>query len=258
MAKYHINDDGPAICRAGVRSCPVGGTHFDSLEEADSHYENILAEVHGGSFKKKNQPKATLKDFDSWHPDLSAPLPQEVKDFKTLKKMINIIRDSSGGSSKENIMDNFNNINTTRLIDYYMTAARTFNLVDNNGPNNLVLTDYGKKYVQLTEKDQHQMDKTMISSLWKAVENTNNDYYSDETFKRRIKCIKKLSESIGVDLEKDKDSYVSKRTQEIIDNGEKFTTPRRNINNFENSLEKTKEICPECFMDKRTCLCEDD
>lgn len=38
MSKYHLTNDGPRACTAIKRACPLGGEHFDTLEEAESVY----------------------------------------------------------------------------------------------------------------------------------------------------------------------------------------------------------------------------
>lgn len=43
--KYHLSDDGPAICRATIRNCPygaAGGDHFESLPEAEKAFADSL------------------------------------------------------------------------------------------------------------------------------------------------------------------------------------------------------------------------
>lgn len=45
MAKYHLNKDGlPAVCKAHVKPCPIGGEHFESKAEALEAAEDMLAE----------------------------------------------------------------------------------------------------------------------------------------------------------------------------------------------------------------------
>lgn len=77
--KFHITDDGPKECLAGVRSCPKGGEHYESFNEATNVYVKQLEGVHGNvkTFKKSlsndsavhEQPlnlyKLDFKDYDS-------------------------------------------------------------------------------------------------------------------------------------------------------------------------------------------------
>ncbi len=34
MSKYHLSDNGPAVCHASIRNCPIGGDHFVSKKDA--------------------------------------------------------------------------------------------------------------------------------------------------------------------------------------------------------------------------------
>lgn len=57
--KFHVTEDGPKKCNASKRPCPIGGEHFDSLEQAQKSYEKDM----GGSLLvkgKKNNPFSTL------------------------------------------------------------------------------------------------------------------------------------------------------------------------------------------------------
>lgn len=57
MTKYHIRDDGtPAICKAVVADCPIGGEHFDCPEKATNHFEEKMKNS-GKSFKVLNKGK---------------------------------------------------------------------------------------------------------------------------------------------------------------------------------------------------------
>ena len=49
MAKYHIGKNGPAVCRATVRDCPIGGeeVHFTNKTEAQTAYEKNLSKELG-------------------------------------------------------------------------------------------------------------------------------------------------------------------------------------------------------------------
>jgi hypothetical protein len=38
MAKYHISENGPAVCTANKRPCPIGGDHFSDMNEATKVY----------------------------------------------------------------------------------------------------------------------------------------------------------------------------------------------------------------------------
>jgi len=40
MKKFHITDDGPKECKANVRSCPIGGNHFESIDEAEDAFHS--------------------------------------------------------------------------------------------------------------------------------------------------------------------------------------------------------------------------
>lgn len=60
--KYHIDKNGkPALCRATVRNCPLGGeeSHFDTVEEAQSYAD----EVNKDKFGLMSELKST--DFDT-------------------------------------------------------------------------------------------------------------------------------------------------------------------------------------------------
>ena len=40
--KYHITEDGPKVCRAVKRACPVGGEHFDNAKDAETVYAAVM------------------------------------------------------------------------------------------------------------------------------------------------------------------------------------------------------------------------
>lgn len=42
MTKIHIGKNGPSICRAQEGKCPLGGEHFDSKEQAEKAFQQIL------------------------------------------------------------------------------------------------------------------------------------------------------------------------------------------------------------------------
>lgn len=37
--KYHLSENGPAPCRAAKKPCPIGGEHYNTLEEAEREYK---------------------------------------------------------------------------------------------------------------------------------------------------------------------------------------------------------------------------
>lgn len=47
MNKYHITDNGPAVCTASVRPCPIGGaeSHFTSKKAAQEAYEKKMSSL---------------------------------------------------------------------------------------------------------------------------------------------------------------------------------------------------------------------
>lgn len=47
--KYHIGKDGPAVCNATVRACPIGGEHFENERDAEATYAKKM----GGTFQVK-------------------------------------------------------------------------------------------------------------------------------------------------------------------------------------------------------------
>lgn len=64
MTKYHISHDGPAVCRAEVRDCPIGGDHYENYGRATVAYEKLLDETYGGPFVPLPKPK-TLPRLDA-------------------------------------------------------------------------------------------------------------------------------------------------------------------------------------------------
>lgn len=50
VKRYHLDENGPAECRASVRSCPVGGEHFDGIGDAVKAFEKKLS-VENGIFR---------------------------------------------------------------------------------------------------------------------------------------------------------------------------------------------------------------
>lgn len=57
MTKYHVSADGPAVCHAEVRSCPIGGEHFENYAQANREYEKQLEQTYGGPFVELSKPK---------------------------------------------------------------------------------------------------------------------------------------------------------------------------------------------------------
>lgn len=73
-AKWHINrrTNEPAECKATVRDCPVGGTHYDSKEDA---YKAIEKEYAADFAKKTNslsKAKAFLSKYGSADPEINS------------------------------------------------------------------------------------------------------------------------------------------------------------------------------------------
>ncbi len=74
MAKYHISENGPAVCTANKRPCPIGGDHFDSNEAAEEAFLKKLENNLGGNSLegvKKSDPDTTL----------STEIQKEFRDF---------------------------------------------------------------------------------------------------------------------------------------------------------------------------------
>lgn len=68
--KYHIGDNGPGLCEAFKRPCPVGGEHFSSLETAEVVFNEKMEREHGltsttSKLEQKNieEPEAN----EAWH-----------------------------------------------------------------------------------------------------------------------------------------------------------------------------------------------
>jgi hypothetical protein len=82
--KYHLSDDGPAVCRASVRSCPygvAGGDHFESLPEA----EKAFAESLGGDL---SEPLKKPKTYAPVRPEIPTLTLSSVQDIlSNLKKI---------------------------------------------------------------------------------------------------------------------------------------------------------------------------
>lgn len=82
--KYHLSDDGPAICRASVRSCPygaAGGDHFESLPEAEKAFADSL----GGDL---SEPLKKPKTYAPSRPDIEPLTLAGVQEILgTLKKL---------------------------------------------------------------------------------------------------------------------------------------------------------------------------
>lgn len=49
MTKYHLTEIGPKPCKANIRSCPVGGTHFSDPSTAQKEFETGLKKEFGAS-----------------------------------------------------------------------------------------------------------------------------------------------------------------------------------------------------------------
>lgn len=58
--KYHNGANGPAICKAEVRACPVGSEseHFSTEKEARTVYEENMAKTHGAFTSVSRQTEA--------------------------------------------------------------------------------------------------------------------------------------------------------------------------------------------------------
>lgn len=55
MTKYHLTPEGPKLCSAEKRECPIGGEHFSSLVSANSSYFESLAEQNDTFPPKRNE-----------------------------------------------------------------------------------------------------------------------------------------------------------------------------------------------------------
>jgi len=69
--RYHLNEKGPAICRAkSDDSCPLGAKdsssiHYETKELAQTAFEEKLAQEHGGNLTaSKKTPKVIETEFD--------------------------------------------------------------------------------------------------------------------------------------------------------------------------------------------------
>lgn len=56
--KFHLTEDGPKTCKAAVRSCPIGGEHFDDSTAAQTAFEESMQTKNGlfSKLKKNNDP----------------------------------------------------------------------------------------------------------------------------------------------------------------------------------------------------------
>lgn len=91
--KYHLSDDGPAVCRAAVRSCPYGAAgeeHFESLPEA----EKAFAESLGGDLSAPLKRPKVHAPFRPELPTLTHDGVQEV--LANLKKLPKHLRNVEG------------------------------------------------------------------------------------------------------------------------------------------------------------------
>lgn len=82
--KYHLSDDGPAICRATIRNCPygaAGGDHFESLPEAEKAFADSL----GGDV---SSPLKKPKIYAPAKPEIPTLTKSSVQDIlSNLKKI---------------------------------------------------------------------------------------------------------------------------------------------------------------------------
>lgn len=62
--KFHIGKNGPALCRAEVMNCPIGGDHFDTLEEARAFYEKKMSDqIFASGLSKKDLSNKDLNNL---------------------------------------------------------------------------------------------------------------------------------------------------------------------------------------------------
>lgn len=74
--KYHLTKNGPSICTASIRDCPIGGEHYTDIKEAEREYskdKDILPKVMS---KKQNDTihlSSNFIDAEVKNGDLSDP-----------------------------------------------------------------------------------------------------------------------------------------------------------------------------------------
>lgn len=63
--KIHNGANGPAVCKAEIRSCPIGGEHFDSMESAQKAYEEKMEKESVVRMKKTAPTASAIKSKSS-------------------------------------------------------------------------------------------------------------------------------------------------------------------------------------------------
>lgn len=78
--KYHLTENGPKPCSAHIRSCPVGGAHFDTKDEAEHAYELEMGEREG--FFKKLKRSSGLDPYTRHIAKANLRIAAEERDLK--------------------------------------------------------------------------------------------------------------------------------------------------------------------------------
>jgi len=115
MTKYHISHDGPAVCRAEVRDCPIGGDHFENYGRATVAYEKLLDETYGGPFVPLPKPKA-LPRLDANN------VRQIVSDLDAINYISNGRDEFVGGGETPYLVNEYR-VSLKAQDDYYVHVA---------------------------------------------------------------------------------------------------------------------------------------
>lgn len=92
--KHHIGKNGPAPCKAAVR-CPIGGEHFDSMEEAEVAYQKIRENDGADDGILQKTPKSEVDNDGLRIPDtvkneyrVGSPVPVSNEDAANLHTIL--------------------------------------------------------------------------------------------------------------------------------------------------------------------------
>jgi hypothetical protein len=180
MAKFHISADGPMPCKATVRDCPVGGSHFDDYTEAAKAFESEMKIQHGYGLDGMSERDRFPIDEDT--------VGERITDHNHIKWLTDNANERSGGYPTP-YLESEHSVVFKRVDDYYTEVA---------------ILDEDSTPIIASSFDLTQDREAVVERL-AFVARTNTARFGDEVTTEEVAAAEKLYESFkahGGDSEK--------------------------------------------------------
>lgn len=241
MKKYHVSENGPKLCKATKKPCPISaeGEHFSTMKDAEEHYATQMARNGMGETLSVSKPK-TRKNAKAEEPSYFTNDNTEMREkygvpkyFKFNKAFIYQPTYQSNAAAPKGELHSFNSSDFTVEQSYTKDLDEIEAMIEEDPFEDYLYQSLNKKYMGLEfVKEAMNNDTTVDLSFAKEL----NQKLTGEG-PSRISNAGEIREDDKIYIElDDKNIFIPKASKALSEHTEAL------INNFIKDLNKDNAI----------------